>query len=164
MSGPAAGRRGDVSDSIAAAEPRPRQAQRYYDRIMTLALTHANSHAVTDADTASAVGSGDVPVLATPRLITWLEAAAAAAAVGLLNPGQTTVGTSVRLDHRRPTPVGGTVTVTATLPTAPTGRRLTFTVEAVDANDQVIAAGEIDRVIVNRNEFLTAAGVPLPPN
>jgi predicted thioesterase len=30
---------------------------------------------VTDADTATALGSGDVPVLATPRLIAWMEAA-----------------------------------------------------------------------------------------
>ncbi|WP_433454941.1 hypothetical protein ACQPXS_43195 [Streptomyces sp. CA-142005] len=37
-------------------------------------------HEVTDADTAVRVGSGDVPVLATPRLIAWMEAATVRAA------------------------------------------------------------------------------------
>jgi len=54
-------------------------------------------HEVTDADTAAALGSGDVPVLGTPRLVAWLEAATVRAAVGLLKPGQTTVGTAIRI-------------------------------------------------------------------
>ena len=61
---------------------------------------------VTDADTAAAVGSGDVAVLATPRLIAWLEAATVASAAPFVGPGQTSVGTAVRIEHRRATPVG----------------------------------------------------------
>ena len=53
-------------------------------------------HEVTDADTAAALGSGDVPVLGTPRLIAWMEAATVQAAAASLNPGQTTVGISIR--------------------------------------------------------------------
>lgn len=68
---------------------------------------------VTDADTAARVGSGDVPVLATPRLIAWLEAATVQAAAPFTGPGQTTVGTAVRIEHKRATKVGGTVEVTA---------------------------------------------------
>jgi predicted thioesterase len=60
-------------------------------------------HEVTDADTAAALGSGDVPVLGTPRLIAWMEAATVQAAAASLNPGQTTVGTSIRIEHRRAT-------------------------------------------------------------
>ncbi|HEX6404595.1 MAG TPA: hotdog domain-containing protein [Pseudonocardiaceae bacterium] len=120
-------------------------------------------HEVTDVDTAAALGSGDVPVLATPRLIAWLEAATVRAAAGFLDPGQTTVGTAVRIEHRRPTPVGGTVEVTAT-PPAVAGRRLTFVVAAVDGSGQVVAAGEIDRAIVNRDRFVAVADglVPSP--
>jgi predicted thioesterase len=113
-------------------------------------------HEVTDLDTATALGSGDVPVLATPRLIAWLEAATVRAAAGFLGPGQTTVGTAVRVEHVRATPVGGTVDTTATAPPAATARRLTFAVSAVDSTGQVVASGEIDRVIVDTDRFLAA--------
>jgi len=71
-------------------------------------------HEVTDTDTAAALGSGDVPVLATPRLIAWMEAATVRAAAAFLGTGQTTVGTAIRIEHRRATPVGGSVEITAT--------------------------------------------------
>lgn len=108
---------------------------------------------VTEADTATALGSGDVPVLGTPRLIAWMEAATVQAAGPLLEPGRTTVGTAIRVEHRRPTPVGGSVDVTADLTTT-TGHRLTFTVHATDAAGRLIATGEIDRAIVDRQRFL----------
>jgi len=114
-------------------------------------------HEVTDADTAVALGSGDVPVLGTPRLIAWMEAATVRAAAGVLDPGQTTVGTAIRIEHRRATTVGGGVEITATAPGDIAGRRLTFDVLAVDDSGQVVAAGQIDRVIVDRNRFLEAA-------
>lgn len=106
---------------------------------------------VTDDDTALALGSGDVTVLATPRLIAWLEAASVAEAASHLRPGQTTVGAAVRVRHRRPTPVGGTVEVYARLTTD--GDRLTFDVSAVDGDGHTVADGEIDRVVVDRADF-----------
>jgi fluoroacetyl-CoA thioesterase len=109
---------------------------------------------VTDADTAIALGSGDVPVLATPRLIAWLEAATVQAARPFLGAGQTSVGTSIRVDHLRATPVGGNVEVTAEAPAAPAGRRLTFTVSAADGSGRAVAAGEIDRIVVDTERFL----------
>lgn len=110
---------------------------------------------VTEAHTAASVGSGDVPVLATPILIAWLEAATVTAAAHLIGPGQTTVGTAVRIEHLRATPVGDTVTVLAEAPDEPAGKRLTFRVRAVDASGREVAAGEIDRVIVDRARFLS---------
>ncbi len=120
-------------------------------------------HTVTEADTALALGSGDVPVLATPRLIAWMEAATVTAALPLLTEGQTTVGTAIRVEHLRATALGGSVEVTATAPHEATGRRLTFSVLARDASGQVVASGEVDRAIVERARFLatvpgTAAG------
>lgn len=109
---------------------------------------------VTDADTATALGSGDVPVLATPRLIAWMEAETVRAAQSLLAAGQTTVGTAVRIEHLRATAVGGGVEVTATLPPEAAGRRLTFSVLAVDGSGRVAARGEIERAIVDRERFL----------
>jgi predicted thioesterase len=115
---------------------------------------------VSDADTATALGSGDVPVLATPRMIAWMEAATLQAAQPLLAPGQTTVGTSVRVEHLRATAVGGSIEVTATPPQDTTGRRLTFDVKAVDGSGQVVGQGEIERAIVDRARFI--AGLPKP--
>jgi predicted thioesterase len=114
-------------------------------------------HEVTDADTAAALGSGDVPVLATPRLIAWMEAATVQSAAAFLETGQTTVGAAVRIEHRSATRVGGSIEITATPPRDADGRRLTFIVQAIDGSGQVVAAGEIDRVIVDRDRFLAAA-------
>jgi predicted thioesterase len=114
-------------------------------------------HEVTDADPAVALGSGDVPVLGTPQLIAWMEAATVRAAAGVLDPGQTTVGTAIRIEHRRATTVGGGVEIAATAAGDIAGRRLTFDVLAVDDAGQVVGAGQVDRVIVDRNRFLEAA-------
>ena len=114
---------------------------------------------VTDADTATALGSGDVHVLATPRLIAWLEAETVRVAAPHLAAGQTSVGTGVRIRHRRPTPVGGQVGVVATLTDLPAGARLSFEVTATDGTGAVIADGTIDRVIVDRAAFSAAAGL-----
>ena len=112
---------------------------------------------VTDADTAQAVGSGDVPVLATPAVLALVEAAALAAVEGRLDAGATTVGTWVELEHLAPTPEGGAVTARATL-VAVDDRTLEFEVEVADAAG-VVARGRHRRVVVDRARFLdTAAG------
>jgi predicted thioesterase len=111
-------------------------------------------HEVTDADTAAALGSGDVPVLATPRLIAWMEAATVQCAAQFIDMSQTTVGTAVRIEHRRATRVGDSVEVIAEPPPTETGRRITFTVRAIDSSGGIIAVGEIDRAIVDRDRFL----------
>jgi len=117
-------------------------------------------HEVTEADTATALGSGDVPVLGTPRLIAWMEAATVRAAASLLRTDQTTVGTAIRIKHRRATAVGGSVEIMAKPPLDAGSGRLTFEVEAVDQSGRVVAAGEIDRAIVDRERFVDAVSVP----
>lgn len=109
---------------------------------------------VTHRDTAEAMGSGDVPVLATPRLIAWMEAATVEIAEPYLEPGQTTVGIAIRVDHRHATPIGAGVEITATLSYGVNGDRLSFHVQAADDSGQIVAAGEIDRAIVDRRRFL----------
>ena len=108
---------------------------------------------VTDADTAESLGSGDMPVLATPRLINWCERVAFAEAASDLQEGQTTVGTTVRIDHVKGTPVGTTVTVSCSKPRND-GRRLIFHVKVVDETGEVVAKGEVHRSIVDRERFL----------
>ncbi|HEY6501765.1 MAG TPA: thioesterase family protein [Streptosporangiaceae bacterium] len=104
-------------------------------------------------DTAAALGSGDVPVLGTPRLLALAEAATVRALDGALAPGQTSVGTSVRLEHTAASPVGMRVTVTAEL-TGVDGRRVTFAIEATDAGGTVVGLGTVERVVVDREKFL----------
>ena len=108
---------------------------------------------VTDADTASAQGSGDVPVLGTPRLLALAEAATVAALHGHLDGGQTTVGTMVRLDHRRPSGIGATVRVDAELVEVD-GRSLRFEFTAVDGSGEPVGSGEVRRAVVERERFL----------
>lgn len=107
---------------------------------------------VGDDDTALAMRSGDVPVLATPRLIALCEEAAVEAVSGALPEGRTTVGMRVQLDHLAPTAVGRSVTAEATLEKVE-GRRLTFTVSAADDRG-LVAAGRVTRVVVDVDQFL----------
>jgi predicted thioesterase len=110
---------------------------------------------VTDEDTALALGSGDVPVLATPRLIALAEQASVAAVADALEPGTTTVGYQVQLSHTAPTPVGSKVTAEATLENIE-GRRLTFRIAAHDAHG-LVGAGRVMRVVVVRDRFMEKA-------
>lgn len=110
---------------------------------------------VTEADTAIAMGSGDVPVLATPRIVALVEQAAVAAAHPALDPGCSTVGVRVQLEHISPTPVGGRVTAEANLEKVE-GRRLVFHVSARDERG-LIAAGKVTRVLVDVERFLDKA-------
>ncbi|MEU8264389.1 hotdog domain-containing protein [Micromonospora sp. NPDC048999] len=110
---------------------------------------------VTDADTAQAVGSGDVPVLGTPRVLALAEAATVAATAIRMPPGSTTVGVRVELDHRAATPIGRTVIAGARLAKVD-GRRLLFEVTVTDG-DEVVADGRVERVLVDRQRFVELA-------
>lgn len=109
---------------------------------------------VREEDTAIALGSGDVPVLGTPRLVAWLEAATVRAAEPFIREGETSVGVAVRIEHRRASRVGDAVEITAVPDPVARGRRLTFRVRAMDADGAVVAEGEIDRMVVDRVRFL----------
>jgi fluoroacetyl-CoA thioesterase len=116
--------------------------------------------AVTEADTAEAMGSGSVPVLATPRLLALAEAAACAAVAPQLPDGLTTVGTSATLEHRRASPLGSEIVVEAEL-TEVDGRRLVFGFIARAAGtgeDVVVGAGTIERVVLDRARFIARSG------
>lgn len=110
---------------------------------------------VTDADTAQTLGSGDVPVLGTPRVLALAEAATVGATASRLTPGTTTVGTRVELDHRVATPVGRKVVAEARLAKAD-GRRLVFEVVVRDG-ETVVAEARVERVIVDRQKFVERA-------
>ncbi|MEH1102611.1 thioesterase family protein [Micromonospora sp. CPCC 205561] len=122
---------------------------------LTPGLTARVELTVADTDTAQAVGSGDVPVLGTPRVLALAEAATVAATADRIPAGSTTVGTRVELDHRAATPVGRTVVAQARL-AAVDGRRLRFEVSVSDG-DETVAEGRVERVLVDRRRFVERA-------
>jgi len=107
---------------------------------------------VSDVDTATALGSGDIDVLGTPRLIALCEAATVSALADELDDSVASVGMRIRVDHLQPTPVGAAVTAEAVLDKID-GRRLTFTVSVSDTGG-LVAAGKITRALVDRTSFL----------
>jgi fluoroacetyl-CoA thioesterase len=113
---------------------------------------------VTDDDTALAVGSGSLPVLGTPRLLAWLEAATCACLAPLLAEGSTSVGTRVQVEHLAASAVGAEVEVSASS-AYEDGRLHRFTVSARDvASGKVLGAGEITRVVVDAERFMSRLG------
>ena len=111
-------------------------------------LSASVSMQVTNDDTACAFHSGDVEVLATPRVVALAEEASIKAI--------TTVGYRVQFDHLAPVAPGGTVQAEATLE-AVEGKRLTFRVSVTDTHGGLVAAGRITRVSVERARFLEKA-------
>ncbi|WP_433386433.1 thioesterase family protein [Micromonospora sp. KLBMP9576] len=125
---------------------------------LTPGLTARVELTVTAGDTAEALGSGDVPVLGTPRVLALAEAATVAAVAPRLPEGSTSVGTRVELDHLAATGVGRTVVAQARL-SAVDGRRLHFEVRVSDGDDTV-AEGRVERVLVDRRRFVQRAARP----
>ena len=115
-------------------------------------LTHTSQLIVSDVDTAIALGSGDMPVLATPRMMALMENAAMLAVAPELVEGFTTVGGHIESSHLKPSAVGREVAATATL-TKVEGKKLYFKVMA-KMGDDIIGEGTHLRFIVNKERFL----------
>ncbi len=115
---------------------------------------------VTASDTAEALLSGDVAVLATPRLVAWVEAASVAVLRDWLPTGFTSVGTRVNVDHLAASPVGANVAVHAEV-VAGTDRSVEFRVRAEHwsgrSDRRNVLRGTLTRAIVDRQRFM--AGV-----
>jgi predicted thioesterase len=118
-------------------------------------VTATLSFTVGAAETAAAVGSGSLPVLGTPYLLAWCEAATCAAVEPALAPGETSVGTRIELEHTRASGVGTALEVTAT-PVHRDGRLHRFSVLARElGGGRVVGTGEVTRVVVDAERFLT---------
>jgi fluoroacetyl-CoA thioesterase len=110
---------------------------------------------VTDADTALALRSGEVNVLATPRVVGLCEEASIAALAGQLGDQETSVGTRIEMAHLAPVLVGSRVRACATLEKME-GRRLVFNVTVSDRSG-LVAAGRLTRVVVETEQFMDKA-------
>ena len=147
----AVGARGSFGDQVSVAHD-----WRMSNLIAMTALeTGARGEArlvVSEADTAVALKSGEVPVLGTPRIVALCEEASVRAVAASLDPGTTTVGRRVQLDHLQPTAIGVEVVAEAVLEKVE-GRRLIFHVTVHDP-DGLVAAGKVTRVVVDLERFL----------
>lgn len=110
---------------------------------------------VSELDTAVAAGSGDVPVLATPRIVALCENAAAEALRPQLGPGQTSVGFRAEITHLVPVMVGSRVVAVAAFDRSD-GKRIVFNVTVTDRCG-LVAAGKVVRVIVDTETFMEKA-------
>ena len=120
---------------------------------MEVGAQSLRTYVVQPQETAMAFESGDLEVLATPRLVGMFESVAKDMLGATLTPENTSVGVHIDLKHLKATAVGQSVQIMVTV-TAIEGRRYTFALRAVDASNDVIGEGTHTRVVVNRQRFL----------
>ena len=124
-------------------------------RNITVGLKGTASERVVPGNTAQAMGSGSLPVYATPAMTCLMEKAAAELLEKLVPAGWTTVGISLDVKHKAPTPVGLNVRAEAEV-TAVEGRKVTFSVHAFDDQEE-IGSGTHERFAVEKEKFLSKA-------
>ena len=120
---------------------------------LSLGMRGEASLVVGTNDTAPRIGSGRVPVLGTPVMITLIEEAALACVEHALPAGHQSLGTHLDVSHVAATPVGMRITAEAEL-VGIDGRRLVFAVRARD-EIETIGEGEHTRVVVEVARFET---------
>ncbi len=118
-----------------------------------IGLHHKSSAIVVQHLTAKAIGSGDLPVLATPAMIALMENASMLAVAPHLDETHTTVGGFMECSHLAPTGMGDQVEAEATLVKIE-GKSLHFDIKAM-AGDKKIGEGHHIRYIVDRERFLS---------
>ena len=116
-------------------------------------LKHISRTVVGTDNYAVTMGSGDLPVFATPAMVALMENAAMSAVAAELPEGSTTVGAKIDVSHVRPSGTGEEICAEATL-IAIDGRQLTFSLVARDSAG-VIGEGTHIRFIVDKNRFLS---------
>ena len=120
---------------------------------MEKGLTYTCTTRVTPENTALTMGSGDLPVFATPAMVALMENAAMNAVKDQLEEESSTVGASIQIVHTKPSGIGETVTATAVLEEVE-GRKLSFSVTASDSKGK-IGEGTHIRYIVDRERFMS---------
>ena len=121
--------------------------------MVEVGLNHTSELTVTDAVTAVRMGSGDMPVLATPAMMALMENAAMLAVADELPEGSTTVGGHIASSHLRPSKIGDVVRAIAEV-TKVDGRKIEFNVSAY-SGDVLLGEGTHLRFIVDRERFMS---------
>jgi predicted thioesterase len=122
---------------------------------ISVGKTATATASVTVQNTAKAIGSGSLDVFATPMMVALMERAACECLAEALEPGHSSVGTSVDIEHIAASPLGAVITATATVADID-GRKIEFEVAANDSKGE-IGHGKHTRVIVNVERFMAKA-------
>lgn len=125
-------------------------------KMIEIGLKHTSGLTVTDAVTAIEVGSGDIPVLATPMMMALMENAAMLAVKDRLPEGFTTVGGHIASSHLKPSKIGDVVRAEAEV-TKVDGKKIEFKVAAY-SGDALLGEGTHLRFIVEREKFMSRLG------
>ncbi|MET1046996.1 MAG: thioesterase family protein [Hyphomicrobium sp.] len=128
---------------------------------LRVGLAGSASVLVTEDRLATRVGSGNVPVFASPMLIALMEAAAVNCLHGHISEDLQSLGVHLNVTHSSPTPLGLTVTATAIVK-AVEGRKVIFDVSATDGVER-IGSGVHTRIIVDTKRFLARIAAKSPP-
>lgn len=119
---------------------------------MQIGMKHVHEHKVKSGDLAQVQKSGELPVLATPKLLAWMEESCWLSVSEMLEPGETTVGNLSNFRHLAASAEGATVRVETCLK-AIDRKRLVFDVKAYEG-DLLLAEGQLERFIVCSERFL----------
>jgi len=120
---------------------------------ITLGFTHQNHFNVEAIHLANHLGSGALPVLATPALIAWMENTAMETVAPFLLSTETTVGTAIAIKHLKASPLHAEITCHATV-TEVEGRRIRFEIKAFDAQKNLIGEGTHERFVIDAERFM----------
>ena len=123
--------------------------------MLNVGIKGIQSVEVTAENTAASVGSGMLPVFATPAMAALMEKTAALSVQSELGEGEGTVGISLNIRHLAATPVGLTVTCQSELIEIDR-KRLVFSLTVSDGKD-VIGDGTHERFIINNEKFMAKA-------
>lgn len=119
---------------------------------MEIGMKHTVTEVVTAEKSAEQVGSGLLPVYATPAMIALMEKCASECVAPYIEEGKSSVGTMLNIKHLSASPIGMQITCTATL-TEVDGRRLVFSLEASDEKGP-IGEGTHERFIIDIDRFM----------
>jgi len=108
---------------------------------------------VKEYDTAAHVGSGTLPVLATPVVAAWIESIATEMAKSFHSNEESSVGTNINIDHLKKSKVGETITCQVNLDTRDR-RKLIFSAVCLNEAGEQIATASHTRFIINIAKFL----------
>lgn len=119
---------------------------------LVIGLSHEEKMVVTHRDTAAVYGSGALEVFATPAMIALMEKTSLMSVSHKLSGDDTTVGTSVKINHLKASPVGAAIRCIAKLIEIDR-RRLVFEVKCFNG-ETLIGEGTHERFIVNGKKFM----------
>lgn len=116
-------------------------------------LKHTSEQTVSEALTAMQMGSGDLPVFATPAMLALMENAAMMAVANNLPEGCTTVGGHIESSHLRPSKIGEKVSAIAEV-TKIDGKKIVFRVAAY-SGETLLGEGTHLRFVVEKEKFIS---------